>query len=245
MKPGEKYMATMKPKNLQAKFLIGLGAIVLLLGVFFASSLYFHLSSLLDTEVKDKADLVFSQVTSVQGYVRETLRPKMYSTLPEGEFIIEAMSSSFISRAIMDRLNETHSEYHYRRVAENARNPLFEINEKERDLLEFFRNHPTEEFWEGYRNVDGQEYFVKARPVEFRKSCLTCHGVPEDSPPILIERYGSERGFGHKLGDIGGLVVVGVPVGSAVDRIREATIGYAALYGGNAPLLRPGSDVLQ
>lgn len=225
-------MSAFGPKNLQAKFLLGLGAIVLALGAFFASSLYFHLSSLLDTQVKDKADLVFSQVSSVQGYVREILRPKMFQSLPEDEFIIEAMSSSYISRAIMDRLNLTHSEYYYRRVADNARNPQFEINEKERELLDFFRAHPGEDYWEGYKKVDGKEYFVKARPVEFKASCLTCHGVPEDSPPVLLERYGDQRGFGHTLGDVSGLVVVGVPVEGAVGRIRDATIGYAALYGG-------------
>lgn len=225
-------MGTFGPKNLQAKFLVGLGAIVLLLGVFFASSLYFHLSSLLDTQVKDKADLVFGQVSSVQQYVRETLRPKMYEELPEGEFIIEAMSSSYISRAIMERLNVAHSEYYYRRVAENARNPLFEVKGNEEELLEFFRSHPGEDYWQGYRKVDGKEYFVKARPVVFGASCLTCHGVPEDSPPVLLERYGTERGFGHKLDEVAGLVVVGVPVEGAVGRIRDATVGYAALYGG-------------
>ncbi|WP_291327062.1 DUF3365 domain-containing protein [Desulfovibrio sp. UCD-KL4C] len=225
-------MGTFGPKNLQAKFLMGLGAIVLLLGIFFASSLYFHLSYLLDTQVKDKADLVFSQVTSVQGYVREILRPKMYESLPEGEFIIEAMSSSYISRVIMDQMNAAHSEYYYRRVADNARNPIFEINKNEYELLDYFRAHPEQDFWEGYRKMEGKEYFIKARPVKFKTSCLTCHGVPEDAPPILLERYGVDRGFGHKLNDISGLVVVGVPVEGAVGNIREVTIGYAALYGG-------------
>lgn len=225
-------MAVFGPKNIQAKFLMGLGAIVLLLGIFFASSLYFHLSSLLDTQVKDKADLVFSQVSSVQGYVRETLRPKMYDTLDEGEFVIEAMSSSYISRAVMDRLDISNAEYHYRRVAENARNPQFEISGKERELLDYFRTHPGEPFWEGYRKVGTEEYFVKARPVVFKESCMACHGVPADSPPVLLERYGSERGFGHTQGEVGGLVVVGVPVEGAVSRIREATFGYAVLYGG-------------
>ena len=224
-------MAVFGPKKLQVKFLLGLGAIVLMLGVFFASSLYFHLNSLLDSQVKDKADLVFSQVSSVQQYVRETLRPKMYQELPEGEFIIEAMSSSYISRAIMDRLNLPDSEYHYRRVAENARNPLFEINEKERELLQFFRANPDRDSWQGYRKVGGRQYFVKARPVAFGESCLACHGVPGDSPTVLLERYGRERGFGHKLNDVAGLVVVGVPVEGAVGRIRDITVGYVVLYG--------------
>jgi len=225
-------MGNLGPKKLQAKFLIGLGGIMLMLGIFFASSLYFHLSSLLDTQVRDKADLVFGQVSSVQGYVREVLRPKMFNTLPDDEFIIEAMSSSYISRAIMDRLDLTHSEYHYRRVAENARNPEYEINGEEKEILDYFRLNPDLKYWEGYRNLNGEEYFVKARPVVFKKSCLMCHGVPGDSPPVLLERYGSERGFDHDENGTDGLVVVGVPVEGAVARIREATMGYAALYGG-------------
>jgi len=225
-------MSTFGSKNLQAKFLFGLTAIVLLLGVFLAGGLYFYLRSLLDSQVKDKAALVFSQVSSVQKYVRDTLRPKMFATLPEGEFVIEAMSSSYISRAIMDRLNLPSSEYLYRRVAENARNPMYEINDEERSLLDYFRDNPHEEFWVGYRKVDGKKCFTKARPVVFQQSCLTCHGVPDDSPTVLIERYGRDRGFGHTLSSTDGLVVVGVPVEGAVNKIHEAMIGYVALYGG-------------
>lgn len=225
-------MSHFGPKNLQAKFLLGLGAIVLLLGAFFASSLYFHLSSLLDTQVKDRADLMFSQVNSVQRYVRETLRPKMYETLPEGEFIIEAMSSSYITRAVMDRLDLSETQYHYRRVAENSRNPQYEINEAEHELLDYFRLNPGQKDWEGYQKIDGRDYFVKVRPVVFKKSCLSCHGVPSDSPAVLLERYGSERGFGHRENGIDGLMVVGVPIDGSVARIREATMGYAVLYGG-------------
>lgn len=225
-------MANLGPKKLQAKFLFGLGAIVLFLGVFFASGMYFHLSSLLDAQVRDRADLVFGQVSSVQSYVREVLRPKMFQTLPEDEFIIEAMSSSYISRAIMDRLDLSDTAYHYRRVAENARNPLYEINSQEADLLQYFRTNTGKHYWEGYRQINGKDYFIKARPVIFKESCLTCHGTPSDSPPELLDRYGTERGFGHEEDATDGLVVVGVPIEGAVAKIREATMGYAALYGG-------------
>lgn len=225
-------MSSFGPKNLQTKFLLGLGAIILLLGTFFAAGLYMHLSALLDSQVKDRADVVLGQVGAVQAYVREVLRPKMYETLPADEFVIEAMSSSYISRTVMQRFNSGNADYHYRRVAENARNRQFEANAEERELIRYFRTHEGERFWEGYRKIKGREYFVKARPVVFKKSCLTCHGVPGDAPRVLLERYGAERGFGHVAGTIGGLVVVGIPVQRAMARIREATIGYAVLYGG-------------
>ncbi|MEF2144536.1 MAG: DUF3365 domain-containing protein [Desulfovibrionaceae bacterium] len=222
-------MSRLLPHRLQAKFLLGLGTIVLVLGVFFAASLYFHLSSLLQTQVREKADLVLGQVDAVQAYVRETLRPKMYEVLGD-QFIIEAMSTSFVSHAVMDRFNVESAEYHYRRVAENARNPKSEIDDSERDLLEYFRANRDAPFWSGQRKINGAEHFVKARPVTFKGSCLHCHGVAEDSPPELLERYGSERGFGHIAGAVDGIVLVGVPVERSVAMIREATVGYVGLY---------------
>lgn len=223
-------MSMLRPQTLQTKFLLGLAAIMLALGLFFSAGLYFHLSSLLKTEVSDKANLVLAQVDAVQRYVRETLRPKMYDVLPEGQFMIEAMSTSYISRAMMDQLNLSRSEYHYRRVAENARNPQFQVNAFERELLDWFRSNPDKELWEGYRKIDDLEYFVMARPVRFNLSCMPCHGSPADAPHELIERYGSRRGFGHGPDELAGLDVVGLPVDTAVSQIREATVGYVGVY---------------
>ncbi|WP_027722088.1 c-type heme family protein [Maridesulfovibrio zosterae] len=224
-------MPYLRPKKIQIKFLLGVGGIVLTIGFFFAFGMYFHLNSLLDSQVRGKADLIFNQVGAVQSYVREVLRPKVRSEIPADEFIIEAMSSSYISRAVMERANPENSESLYRRVAENARNPLFEINEDEEDMLSYFRKHLDQDSWSGYRKIGSVEYFVKARPVFFKKSCLTCHGVPEDSPAVLLGRYGDKRGFGHIEGSIGGLMIVGVPVEKAVAEINKTTFRYALFYG--------------
>ena len=223
-------MSIPRPQTLQAKFLLGLVAIMLALGLFFSAGLYFHLSSLLKSEVSDKARLVLAQVDAVQRYVRETLRPRMYGVLPKGEFMIESMSTSYISRMIMDQLNLSRSEYHYRRVAENARNPQFEVNGFERELLDRFRRNPGTDLWEGYRNLNGLEFFIMARPVRFDLSCMNCHGTPSDAPQELITRYGAKRGFGHKVGELAGLDVVGLPVDASVAQIREATVGYVGVY---------------
>lgn len=222
-------MSRLLPQRLQAKFLLGLGAIVCLLGTFFAASLYFHLNSLLDTQVQEKADLVLAQVDAVQAYVREKLRPRMYELMGD-QFVIEAMSTSYVSRAVMDRMNLETSTYHYRRVAENARNPKSEATGEERRVIQYFRENPHAKYWSGRRRIAGQEHYVKARPVVFKQSCLHCHGSPETSPPELLERYGELRGFGHTANAVDGIVLVGVPVEEAVAKIREATVGYVGLY---------------
>ncbi|WP_147820589.1 c-type heme family protein [Salidesulfovibrio onnuriiensis] len=231
-------MAKFRPQTLQSRFLLGLGAIVLLGGVFFSASMYFHLKSLLHTQVVDKAELMLSQVDSVQQYVRKVLRPKMFRTIPKDQFIIEAMSSSYISRKIMDRVGQYEgqgegvAQFLYRRVSENARNPKFEINAMEREIMDRFRADPLMAEWEGYQKIDGKEYFLTARPVIFYDKCMHCHGSPADAPQVLIERYGDSRGFGRTMDSIGGIDLVGLPVDSAVSQIQEATVGYIGVYAG-------------
>lgn len=224
-------MTIFRPQTLQVKFLLGLGTIVFIMGVFFSASMYFHLKSLLDSEVRDRAKLALAQADSVQRYVREDLRPKMFSVLPKDEFVIEAMSSSFISRSVMDRVALEDSEVLYRRVSVNARNPDYEARGLELELLDKFRQSPEQEEWEGYRRIGEDEYFITARPVTFYKKCLHCHGEPEEAPQVLLERYGRERGFGREAGAIDGVDLVGFPVDDAVTQIRDATVGYIGIYG--------------
>jgi two-component system NtrC family sensor kinase len=217
-------------RTIQTRFFMGLAGIVLFLSLFFGISLYLHMRDLLYSEVSSQANLVFSQVDSVQGYVRQTLRPKMYSILDHGDFIIEAMSSSFVSRQVMDRLRSSGQEHLYRRVAMDARNPDYEARGIELELVDFFRQNPKQTHWEGYKTLNDREYYVKARPVVFGKSCMACHGLPVHAPKSLLDRYGSQRGFGKTLGQLGGVDLVGVPLEKSLNMISEATLSYLVLY---------------
>ena len=215
-----------KPHTLQHKFLAGLAVAVIGLGGLFATVLYMHLRTVLEEEVHAKARLVFSQIDAIQGFVREALRPRMMETHP-GEFIIEAMSSSYISRQVMDRMDSDGAGHIYRRVAMGARNPSFEATPHERGLISHFRLHPEQSLWTGYDTVGGRQYYVIARPVAFSAPCMVCHGDPADAPPQLVEMYG-DRGFGQELDGIAGLDYVGVPVSDAVSHLRQSITTYFA-----------------
>uniref|UniRef100_B8DRM3 histidine kinase n=1 Tax=Nitratidesulfovibrio vulgaris (strain DSM 19637 / Miyazaki F) TaxID=883 RepID=B8DRM3_NITV9 len=215
-----------KPHTLQHKFLAGLAVAVIGLGGLFATVLYMHLRTVLEEEVHAKARLVFSQIDAIQGFVREALRPRMMDSHP-GEFIIEAMSSSYISRQVMDRMDSDGTGHIYRRVAMGARNPDFEANPRERGLISHFRMNPDLSLWTGYDTVGGKQYYVIARPVAFSAPCMVCHGDPADAPPQLVEMYG-DRGFGQTLDGIAGLDYVGVPVSDAVSHLRQSITTYFA-----------------
>ena len=95
---------------------------------------------------------------STRGYIREVLRLRMYEELREDRFIIEAMSTSYMTRVIMDRFNDRLPLFKYRRVAAGARNMDFEAGERELKMMDYFRTHPGKQEWHGMVRLDGNPY---------------------------------------------------------------------------------------
>ncbi len=75
---------------------------------------------------------------------------------------------------------------------------------------EFKKGNPTGEYW----GWDGDKFrFAKALKVE--KSCLKCHGTPDQVDPVfkkaIIAKYGEEafkRASGYKVGELRGIISV-------------------------------------
>jgi len=220
----------MKHPDLQtkliARLLIGLAGFGLLFGL----SLNYYLRSLMETEVADKARLIFANLLAVQTYVRETLRPMMHEVLPEESFVIEAMSTSFVTRKVMSDLNTARDQFSYRRVALAPRNPEYAANETEREFIRHFQHNPSEKVLSRFLVIGDQECYIKARPVVFEQRCLACHGRPEDAPAAMLARYGRERGFDRQEGEIGGLDMLIVPVARETAAIQRVTFSFILVF---------------
>jgi hypothetical protein len=173
--------------------------------------------------------MVMAAAEATRSYVQEVLRPKMYQVLGRDAFLLEAMSTSYVSRAVMDRLKEALPDYQIRRVALHARNPASDPKPFEMKLINFFAAHPELQSWQGLVQIAGQSSFVHARPVYFTSDCMHCHGNPQDAPPDLIRLYGSRRGFGYKTGDIAGVTAVNIPVDLALAKIKERALSIFGL----------------
>ncbi len=212
----------------QSRFLGGLTLAAIVVGTLFAAGFYLQIRQVLENEVKERAELILTQAEAVQRYVREVLRPRMYEEVPD-KFIIEAMSTSFVSRNVMEGAKDYTENALYRRVAVNARNPQFEATPMERELIAFFAENPHVEHYVGRRFLEGVEYFVTARPVRFTAGCMYCHGDPKDAPHEVLERYG-ERGFGHVEGSTGGMDFVGLPMTAAVGKIQRRVMAYLLIF---------------
>ena len=222
------------PYSLQGRFLAGLLAIVLVLGIFFAVVLRSHMRDLFVSEARAKASLMAAHTEAIQGYVRQVLRPAVSKALPSpDDFVIEAMSTSFVTRHILSALSldDTDSDFTYRRVAKNARNPDYEVNEKEKALFEQFFANPGLHRIEQDIRVKGKEHLMVARPVYFTQDCMRCHGNPKNAPGVLLQMYGAERGFWRQSGELAGLDIISMPIESSKGAIVKSVTIFAIFFG--------------
>ena len=90
-------------------------------------------------------------------------------------------------------------------------------DEFEVSAIKAFKDDKLLEFFERYE--DGTYRY--ARPILVQQECLKCHGDPEDAPPVVIAKYGSEKAFGYKVGQVRGIVSVSLPAVGIREVIRS------------------------
>ncbi len=198
--------------GLQSRFMLGLACIFVGFCLVVTTLLYLHEKKMLEKEGYQKTELIMAAVESTRGYVREVLRPRMFEVLGREKFILEAMSTSYIGRVVMDRFQDQLPAFAYRRAAINARNRDFEANALEREKIDYFARNPEAEDWHGIVRTGQGHMYMRFKPVRFAASCLHCHGDPGRAPPAIIRLYGRERGFGRQPDQVSGVVSVAVPV---------------------------------
>ena len=92
--------------NLRTKFFLWSTAVLIVFGLLVAMLYYRHLKRTVMAESLQKSELILSEVEAIRAYVKDELRPLMQSLHSRDTFIIEAMSTTYVSRRIMERFGE-------------------------------------------------------------------------------------------------------------------------------------------
>ncbi|EKD38283.1 MAG: sensor histidine kinase [uncultured bacterium] len=208
----------------QARFLLVLAGILIIFSGVTAATIYYHEIENLEQNAHEKTDLIMKAIEANRDYIQDVLRPTMYKELGGNRFILEAMSSSYISRMIMERFSSKAQGFTYRRVAVNAKNPEYEANDLESEMVKRFRDDPALTEWQGIIDLESRQYFMRFQPVIFKASCLNCHGDPDDAPAEVTNLYGKTRGYSHKVDEISGVIGVGMPVDVNLEKIKTFTM---------------------
>jgi Protein of unknown function (DUF3365)/Protein kinase domain len=214
--------------NLRTKFFLWSTAVLIGFGLLVAVLNYRHLKRAVMAESLQKSELILSEVEAIRAYVKEELRPLMQSLHSRDTFIIEAMSTTYISRRIMERFGESMPGFVYRRVSVNPHNPRNLADEFEEEMIDWFEATPERRFWQGVVQKGDASFFISMVPDYFEQSCILCHGNPGEAPRTLVETYGNDGGFRFKAGDLAGLNSVAVPVSGPLQKIRRFSVGLFA-----------------
>jgi methyl-accepting chemotaxis protein len=168
---------------------------------------------------------------AIREYVGESIRPEMAKRIGEDEFIVEAMSTSYIARRVFEKVHEKFPEYVIKFSSDNPRNPKNLAGPEELKLLKYFRENPGEARWSGKIQMNGSEYLAYTSAMRIEQRCLKCHGRPEDSPKSLIERYGDTGSFYREVGDVAGMDLIAIPMDKVnSELVREATANVLATF---------------
>ncbi len=178
-----------------------------------------------EDEISYQASVLVEMLNAVRTYTNTQVKPLLAAALEtEPEFIPQTVPA-FSAREVFESFRSTNEYVHfmYKEATLNPTNPRDLANDYEREIVNRFRADPSLQELSGFTVVDGQQLFYTARPLAITaESCLTCHTTPETAPASLVRSYGSEHGFGWKLGEIIAAQTIYVPAADVFARAQQS-----------------------
>ena len=94
----------------------------------------------------------------------------------------------------------------FRMTSDNWMNPANQPDGFEAQAISTIKSTKLNEYVE---IRDGSYRY--ARKIIHAETCIACHGSAASAPADVTERYGTERGYGFKTGDVAGVISVTLP----------------------------------
>ena len=198
--------------NIGARFSLVVGLFGLLFSAVLLYQTWNSARTQTDKVMDTQAKLALKFETAIRGYVADKIRPEMRKRIDPDQFVIEAMSTSYVARQIVEEVRKEFPDYILKFSSDNPRNSVNMAGPEELKMLQYFRDHPDKSGWQGKLSIDGEEYLVHLNAMRIEERCLRCHGLPKDSPQSLLDRYPDGGGFYRTIGDVAGMDVIGIPM---------------------------------
>jgi HAMP domain-containing protein len=170
-------------------------------------------------EVLVEAGLMMDSALAIRAYTADEIDPLLDDRL-KTEFLPQSVPFYAATQNFL-RLRERHPQYTYKEATLNPTNPRDRASDWEADIIQRFRNDPGATEFTGERDTPMGPSLYRARPIRARPECLSCHGLATAAPRTVLERYGSDNGFGWQPNEVIGAQVVSVPLASAQASARE------------------------
>src|SRR5262249_34749164 len=131
------------------------------------------------------------------------------------------------------QLRKKFPDYYYKEATLNPTNPVNRADDWEADIVRHFRQTPEQAELINERDTPNGRILFIARPLRLKDpKCLECHDTAETAPRTVVERYGSDNGFGWKVGDIQTAQIIMAPTALPIQRAQSAFTGFMASLAG-------------
>jgi len=109
-------------------------------------------------------------------------------------------------REFSEAVEKSASPAKFRMTSDNFMNPVNRPDDFETRALHRIKDEKLHEYFEV---LPGSYRY--ARALYHKSTCIACHGDPQKAPQDVKVRYGLERGFNFKEGDVAGVISVRLP----------------------------------
>lgn len=168
---------------------------------------------------------------AIRSYTDQRITPLLEQQM-KVEFLPPAIPF-FAAQANLKLIQQRLPEYTYREPTLNPINVSDRAVDWEADIINDFRADPSKREAVVTRDTAGGRLLTLARPLKVDSQvCLSCHGTPEKAPATMVALYGTENGFGWKLGDVVGAQVVSIPMTVPLSRAYQTLFWFMVALAG-------------
>ena len=185
-------------------------------------------------QVLSEAQLMAASATATRNYTEQEVSPLLEKTAEHAANFLPQTIPFFAATVTFADVRKSYPDYTYKEAALNPTNPRDRAVDWEADLIQYFRNAPTQTQFSGERETPTGRTFYLAHPIRVEAGCLPCHSQPSAAPRAMIKHYGSRNGFGWNLDEVVGAQIISVPM-SLPDQLaargfRSLMINLSAIF---------------
>src|SRR6266852_5434983 len=217
--------------KIQGKISLAMSA-AFLVGLVLASvGAYFIVNRNAMEDSLQNARIMMEGAAAIRTYTSESVSPLLQQQM-KVEFLPYAIPS-FAAQTNFRLVQRKLPEYSYREPTLNPTNPNDKAADWEADIINEFRDYPDKSELVMTRETPAGPYLTLARPLKVgSERCLVCHSAVDKAPPSMTALYGTQNGFGWKLGEIVGAQVVSIPLAVPLDRAYRTFLLFIATLAG-------------
>jgi protein-histidine pros-kinase len=171
--------------------------------------------------VLNQAELMAASSRATRDYTEEEISPVLENTPQHADTFLPQTIPFYAATVTFNRLRKNFPDYTYKEATLNPTNLVDRAEDWQADIINYFRNNPSETQLVGEREGAVGPSLYLARPIAADPGCLVCHSIPSAAPKAMIKRYGSQNGFGWKPNEIVAAQIISVPMSVPIKLANE------------------------